>query len=100
MREYLFRQKVEREQSVEVSEKIKAYKFEMRRISGNLEMRGSSKWMAGTADRNSTQNQLIFSPHNSDEETNETADNADKAILRTLYRRNRFSSMMSENRYM
>ena len=80
-----------------MSEKVKAYKFEMKRISGNLELRGSSKWHPGQVDRSSTQNQLIFSQSNTDEDTNETEDIAEKAILRTLYRRNRLSTM-SENR--
>ena len=80
-----------------MSEKIKAYKFEMKRISGNLELRGSSKWQPGQFDRSSTQDQLIFAQSNTDEDTNETEDIAEKAILRTLYRRNRLSTM-SESR--
>jgi len=80
-----------------VSERVKAYKFEMKRISGTLALRDSSKWHPGQADRSSTQNQLIFTQSNSEEDTNETEDIAEKAILRTLYRRNRFSTM-SENR--
>ena len=70
----------------------------MRRISGTLDITGSAKYGPSGVDRNSTQNQLIFSQSVSEEETDETLDNADNAILRTLYRRNRLSTM-SEHRF-
>ena len=85
MRNFFQRQGVERAEEMEVSQRIKAYKFEMKRISGTLEHRTSLKWTADRADRNS--NQLIFSQR-TDEMTQPSSDDfADNAILRTLYRR-------------
>ena len=81
---------MEQAQTLEVSERLKAYKFEMKRISGNLDPRISLKWGPDRGDRDSA-NLLIFSQKSEEESTTpESNDFADVAILRTLYRRSSY----------
>ena len=88
MRDYLQRQDVERHQSWEVSQRIKAYKFEMKRISGRLDStRISLKWGTDTVEKTSSEKPLFYSSSD-DDIVSDKDDFVDSAIFRTLYRKN------------